>query len=452
MFRVVKSLLILSLVASAAHPPLSASERELAAEDGERKRFRIEFEAKAHFRDSDAIAFPLNVGPLDVGDGNPITIPAVLGTVDPGEHFEFSTANLVFAADWTETISSKLKVDVVDLHDRNPTSEDRQVDVDEAWIRFGHEMEPAEPAEGWGLYLKVGKMAKFERQDDRHLESYGLVSTAFNRFEDLAVELGADFGRNVYVKLTTSVGNPVFMRDPNALAGDNGVPETFDPDREPELGSGIVIPYDAEVEGFDTDNLESGVALGWRMADSSGNRAIDVMAFAYRRDLADTVDLEGTDYGGDLDLLRGPLNQISYALTSDEKSEHGVNLWLYLGGFSFFGQWVEQDLGGLDRTGWEAELAWRFDLAPRWGVGGKQLFSYIQPAVRFSELDPQFGNPAGTPTPSFAWFWEKLDIGLRMGILGGLDLTAEYAANDFVVAGTTRSADELLATLRWRVR
>ena len=33
-------------------------------------------------------------------------------------------------------------------------------------------------------------MPKFERQNDRHLESYGLVSTAFNRFEDFGVEAG----------------------------------------------------------------------------------------------------------------------------------------------------------------------------------------------------------------------------------------------------------------------
>ena len=29
------------------------------------------------------------------------------------------------------------KIDFIDLYDRNPTSTDRNVDVDEAWIRFG---------------------------------------------------------------------------------------------------------------------------------------------------------------------------------------------------------------------------------------------------------------------------------------------------------------------------
>ena len=33
-----------------------------------------------------------------------------------------------------------------------------------------------------------------------------------------------DLGRHVYVKVSATQGNPVFIRDPNALAGDNGTP------------------------------------------------------------------------------------------------------------------------------------------------------------------------------------------------------------------------------------
>ncbi len=456
MFRITAMVVVLALLSCLPMTSVKADGRPVR-DSAEEKRGRPEldfgFEAKVHFRDSDAFSHPLRVGPLDLG-GRTELLDANLGVVDPGEHLEISTVTFTLDATWAEGIDGRIKVDFIDLYDRNPTSEDRQIDVDEAWIRFGHEMEPAElPEVPWGMYLKIGKMPKFERQDDRHLESYGLSATVFNRFEDLGVEFGASFGRHFYTKLTATQGNPLFMRDPNALAGDNGVPETFDPTREPRLGSGVVVPYDAEIEDLDSDgDLETGAALGLRFANASGDRAVDFMAFAYRRKLAETVALEGTLYGGDLDLLRGPLNQIPYALTDDDKSEFGANLWLYWSGFSLFGQWVEQDLAGLDRSAWEVELAWRWDLPPRWGVGGKQLFSYLQPAVRFSELDPQFGNPAGTPTPSFAWFWEKLDIGVRIGILGGIDLTLEYAANDFIVGGRTRSADELLGTLRWRLR
>ncbi len=38
----------------------------------------------------------------------------------------------------------------------------------------------------------------------------------------------------------------------------------------------------------------------------------------------------------------------------------------------------------MDRTGYEAELAWRFELPLAWAVGGRQLFPSIQPAVRYS--------------------------------------------------------------------
>ena len=56
--------------------------------------------------------------------------------------------------------------------------------------------------------------------------------------------------------------------------------------------------------------------------------------------------LNGSFYGGDLDLLRGPENQFPFPLTSDDKREVGGNLWLYLGGASLFAQYVDQDLGG----------------------------------------------------------------------------------------------------------
>jgi hypothetical protein len=178
---------------------------------------------------------------------------------------------------------------------------------------------------------------------------------------------------------------------------------------------------------------------------------VDLLAWGYKRKLADTVSLEGSFYGGDLDLLRGPLNMFPFPITSDDKQEVGGNLWLYLGGFSLFGQYVDQDLAGLKRTGAEAELAWRFDLPLVFASGGRQLFPSIAPAVRYSRLDPDFEAPPVTPSPSFAWEWEKIDLGLRLAILAGIDLTAEYSINQFVLtSGREVNNDELLVTLRWR--
>lgn len=432
--------------------PVEAAEKASeAAAAGAAGRPRLDWgvEVKAHFRDSEENRFPVPF-PFTPDQLPPGATQGAMSTVDPGSHVEISTATLFLDAAWGRSLAARLKVDLVDLYDRNPTSTDREIDLDEAWVRFGREAEPAELPERPGAYLKVGKMPKLERQDDRHLESYGLVSTAFNRFEDTGVELGVDLGRFAYVKATATQGNPVFLRDPNALAGDNGTAELERPNPEPALGTGIVIPYDAEVEDLDTDGeLELGGGLGARWANAAAD-GVDLLLWGYQRELADTVDLHGTFYGGDLDLLRGPGNTFPFPVAGRDKSEIGANLWLYWRGLSVFLQAVDQDLAGLERLGLEAEVAWRFELPVVWAVGGRQLFPSIAPAVRWSRLDPDFAPPAVTPSPSFAWEWEKVDVGLRLTVVRGVDLTAEYAAHEFIRAAGPADNDELLVTLRWR--
>jgi hypothetical protein len=75
----------------------------------------------------------------------------------------------------------------------------------------------------------------------------------------------------------------------------------------------------------------------------------------------------------------------------------------------------------------------------------------VAPAVRYSRLDPDFAAPAVTPSPSFAWEWEKVDVGVRLTLVEGVDLTVEYARNEFVRAVGPARNDELLATARWRL-
>ncbi|HWM94917.1 MAG TPA: hypothetical protein VN493_29450 [Thermoanaerobaculia bacterium] len=434
--------------------PLAAQE-EPSADEEPSLRPKLEFglEAKAHYRDSDLNRFmvPFDFPPsfLPVGETRGFE-----ETVNAGSHLEISTVTLLVDAAWGDGLAAHGKIDFIDLYDRNPTSSDRKTDVDEAWVRFGIEPEPATLAPRWGAYLKIGKMPKFERQDDRHLESYGLVSTAFNRFEDTGVELGLNLGRHVYVKTTATQGNPLFMRDPNALAGDNGTPDQLRPNPDPELKTGIVMLYDAEVEDLDVDgDLELGAGVGVRFADEAGINGVDVLAWAYERTLADTVELEGTFYGGDIDLLNGPFDDTPFpALRGNEKRETGANVWVYFGGLSFFGQLVDQEIANLPRTGLEAEVAWRFEL-PLWlTIGERQLFTFVAPAVRYSEIDNDFRNPAQTPAPSLAWDWRKLDAGLRLGIIPGADLTVEYADHEFILgSGAKRENNEFLTTFRWRV-
>ena len=84
----------------------------------------------------------------------------------------------------------------------------------------------------------------------------------------------------------------------------------------------------------------------------------------------------------------------------------------------------------MDRTGYEAELAWRFELPLVAAVAGRQLFPSIQPAVRYSYLEPEFAGPSAQyPASSVRWEWTKLDYGLRLGIVQGVDLTIEFADN-----------------------
>lgn len=428
--------------------PVRAQEAAEEEEVSVRPKLDFGLEAKVNYRDSDHNAFRVPF----------FETPVFEETVNEGSHIEISTVTLLVDATWGDGLTAHGKVDFIDLYDRNPTSSDKKTDVDEAWVRFGIEPEPAILAPRSGAYLKIGKMPKFERQDDRHLESYGLVSTAFNRMEDTGVELGLNLGRHFYVKTTATQGNPVFIRDPNALAGDNGTPEFLPPNvPDPALKSGIVILYDAEVEDVDFDgDLELGAGVGARFADEAGSRGLDVLAWGYKRTLAETVELEGTFYGGDLDILSAPPERpgatTAFATTGDEKREVGANVWLYWGGLSFFGQYVDQELAGLPRTGLEGELAWRLDL-PLWlSIGDQQLFTFVAPAVRYSELDNDFRNPQRTPSPSLSWDWVKIDAGLRLGVISGVDLTLEYADNRFTLAnGAKRENNELLTTLRWRI-
>ncbi len=447
------TLICLLLVLTA---PLPVQGEDPEAEEA--ARYRFGFEVKGHYRDSDEARFP-SPFPFKEEQIPPGQDRVFLETVEPGSHTEVSVVTLWLAADWHEWLAAKLKVDLIDRYDRNPTSEDRKWDVDEAWLRIGIEAEPGSlPERPWNAYVKVGKFAKFDRQDDRHLESYGLLSTAFNRFEDVGLEGGIDFGRRFYVKTSFTNGNPLFFRDPNALAGDNGIrdflPNAVD-NPDPELESGILIFYETDVEDFDFQHPETGVGIGVRFGGDDGFYGGDVLLWAFGRELADTVDLSGTFYGGDLDLLLGPRNLFSLPITKDDKAEWGANLWLYAGDFTFFGQIVEQDLAGLARDGWEAEVSYTFELPFFADAFGRQIFSFIQPAVRYSKLDPEFSlgpDDPPYPAPSVFWDWEKIDAGLRLGLIDGMiDLTVEWNDNTFVRAGRDESADEFLATLRWEM-
>jgi hypothetical protein len=414
-------------------------------------RYKLGVEAKFNLRVSPdarfAVPFQFRPDELPVGQTRGFE-----ETVNPGTHFEVSILTLLADAAWDGFAKAHAKIDLINLYYRNPTSTGRKVEVTELWLRAGREGAPARLAEAGDLYLKAGKFAKFERQNDRHLESYGLVSTAFNRFEDLGVEAGAGAGRHLFAKLSWTAGNPVFLRDPNALAGDNGTPALLRPHPNPNLNTGIDILYDTHVEDVNLDHPQLGAAVGARLADDGDRRGVEVLAWGRRRKLAPAVDLDGTFYRGDLRVILGPPGFKILPVTNDRKREAGGNLWLYWDDLSLFAQFVDQRLAGLPRRGYEAEAAWRIELPLWFAAGGRQLLTAIQPAVRFSRLANGFRNLLPTPAPSFAWNWNKLDAGVRIGLISGIDLTAEYADNTFTLgSGAKKHEYEFLSTLRLRL-
>ena len=411
--------------------------------------FDFGYEVKTHYRDSDDNRFPVVFPP-----------GAELRTVDPGDHFEFSTVTLLSNLHYLDLLQLHIKVDFIDRYDRNSTSDDKDIDVDQYWLRLGEEIKHGRIPEEDGryLYAKLGKFEKFERQTDRHLESYGLVSTAFNRFEDQGLELGVDITPNVYLKGSLTAGNPVFIRDPNALAGDNGTSSSLE--GNPDRNNGVVILYDAEVEDleFDSDFMEYGLGMGYRLGNESATRTVDLFVYGYDRDLQRQADLFGTRYGGDIDALDVRTDEVPAlqddivlnGLEDDSKREFGVSLWVYFDDLTFFGQFVNQDIGGLDRNGFEMEIAHKFYLPEMLSLFEYPFFTDITPVFRYSFLDPNFEGPAQFPAPSVFWEWEKIDVGARIGLLPGLDLTVEYAFNEFERLGRDESNDEFLSTLRWQ--
>lgn len=410
--------------------------------------FRARVEVRANYRDSDHERFQLRF-PFPPTFLPPGETAGFMETVEPGSNVELSVVQLQLDATYGKWFGARAKGHVLDRHRYNPTSSDQRADFDELFIRFGEKPEFFDRPDGTSFFAQIGKAPKMERQPVRLLESYGLASTAFNRFEDTQALVGGTFGRSFYWRLQLANGNPLFFRDANALAGDNGTPEIRQPDHPNpvrELGSGFPILYNAETESvfFETGDLQFGQALGWRWQSADERSGIDVIAFHYKRDLADSVDLTGTFYRGDLELLNGPFALGGLPMSGRNKEEYGARVYAEWGGLTAIAQATQQDIADLGRLGYEVEAAWRFG----WAFG--PLVS-IQPAVRYSVLDNDFvGNARLFPAPSVWWDWTKIDAGVRVAFTHNIDLTIERAIHD-VEAPRDLDIDETLVTLRWRM-
>ena len=125
---------LLAVCCLALQPPSVGAQEETAPEYFEKEEsvsVRISGELKAHYRWSEDDRFPLLTPfpPEFVPVGQP---NVALQTVAPGSSLEVSKATVKVDVDLARQISARVKLDFIDLYDRNPTSTDKKVDVDEA--------------------------------------------------------------------------------------------------------------------------------------------------------------------------------------------------------------------------------------------------------------------------------------------------------------------------------
>jgi hypothetical protein len=193
--------------------------------------------------------------------------------------------------------------------------------------------------------------------------------------------------------------------------------------------------------------FQYGGGVGVRVLGGEEDRdGIDLLGWAFTRSLADHVPIRGSFYSGDLELLRGV--GIPLPTVGREKTEWGANLEARFAGLNLFAQYVHQKVAGFVRKGEEAELAWRIPLNGVFVSGDTPVLNWIAPTVRFSHIGNDIPLPAGFVDPSMTWSWYKYDFGFRLGILRGVDLTAEYARHDAILKTRVIHPDELLVTLR----
>jgi hypothetical protein len=438
-------LALLALPARAQEVVAGEEETPAAEPEPAHKRFRIGGEVKAHFRDSQPEELRLNF-PFPPSFIPPGQTAVFARTVAVGKSFEISTATLVAEGELGGGVAAKVEVHFSDLYNRNPTSSDDRVFLRQAWVRLGDKYESLQPQPGTSFYVLVGQAPRFSKQVTRRLESYGLWGTAVGRFEQPQLEAGGSFGPHLYWRGMIGNGNPVFFRDVNALAGDNGTPERVPGDVHPIHESGFPILYDAKAADLNfQDRFELGGGVGVRFGGGAG-RGLDVLGWYFQRKMEDQARIRGTFYEGDLDLLRG--TGVPLPFSGDDKHEAGANLEGRIAGLRLFAQYVDQEIANLPRHGFEVEAAYVISLNGLFAYKDASVGNWIQPVVRYSSITNDFDSPREFPGQSVGWDWEKWDFGVRFGIVTGVDLTAEYALVKGIGRLRTFRPDELLATLR----
>jgi len=122
------------------------------------KKSPIQFELKTtvNYRDSETyrfpITFPFPPEALPIGQTN-----AFQETVDAGQQVEISNISLKGAWKIQPKWQFLFKIDAIDLYDRNPTSQDKTVDLDIFMLRYGKKAIAKRPVKTMQYYMQVGR-------------------------------------------------------------------------------------------------------------------------------------------------------------------------------------------------------------------------------------------------------------------------------------------------------
>ena len=210
-------------------------------------------------------------------------------------------------AAWGDLFTLHGKVDLIDLYDRNPTSTGQKVDVDEAWVRFGREPEPATLAPGSG---------STQARQDRQVRAAERppppeLRPGLDRLQPLRGDRRRAGGppRPAFLRqgrgARPATRSSCATRTPwPATTARRALPHA-DPD--PELNSGIDILYNAQFANFNVDGkLETGGGSAGAWPTRRGATASTCSPGVTSASWPTGCAIHGTFYGGDLDILNGP--------------------------------------------------------------------------------------------------------------------------------------------------
>ncbi len=267
--------------------------------------------------------------------------------------------------------------------------------IDEAWIKI-----PGLPFNSW---IKFGLEDTFHHPS-RKTEAYPIVGHAFWQDEDLGLFMGGEQG-SFYWRFSATNGRRLRDRQ----AGEDAVfPITTDDDDNAETNA----------------NKQVGLGLGLDHSFKEAHK-IDILPFYFESDLS----------AGDMAYLNAITTYAGG--TQDKQSRYGLNLDYVLRGFSFFGQIIMAEDGGMDRDGWYIQPSYTQKI----GMARLQSMEFL---VRYEEYNVDL---VLDPSDSRTWNRQRTTLAILSKIVPGFTVKVEYYINEEDTGGAKVDNNEALVQL-----